>query len=126
MKDHLLNGQLATVAMDLEGLELPMLVVVDGHPLPIGLALLLGAENGVLANCPLRPAKANVLLGSIACDPLRYLLLGRGSNRGVFWNIAVRIGAILLLVLTFICPLAIGVEGRESADGTSKKGCPSK
>jgi hypothetical protein len=28
----LLNGHLATVAMDLEGLELPPLVVVDGDP----------------------------------------------------------------------------------------------
>jgi hypothetical protein len=44
----LLNGHLAAVAMDLEGFELTPLMVVDGDPFPIGLALLLGAENGVL------------------------------------------------------------------------------
>jgi hypothetical protein len=91
----LLNGQSAAVAMDLEGLELPALVVVDSHPLPIGLALLLGDGNCVLANCKPRPAKVNVLLGCIARGPLRYLLLlgcgsARGGGRGVFQNITVR------------------------------------
>jgi hypothetical protein len=70
--------------MNLEGFELPTLVVVDGHPPPIVLSLLLGARNGVLANCKPRPAKANVLLGCIARGPLRYLfLLGRGGLHGV-------------------------------------------
>jgi hypothetical protein len=46
----LLNGHLAAVAMDLGGLELSLLMVVDGDPFPIGLALLLGARNGVLAD----------------------------------------------------------------------------
>jgi hypothetical protein len=42
-----LNGHLAAVAMDLEGLELPPLMVVDGDPLPIGLALLLDIKNSI-------------------------------------------------------------------------------
>jgi hypothetical protein len=40
----LLNGHLAAVAMDLEGLELTPLMVVDSDPFPIGLALLLIEE----------------------------------------------------------------------------------
>jgi hypothetical protein len=56
--------------MNLEGFELPTLVVVDGHPPPIVLSLLLSVGNGVLANYKPRPAKANVLLGCIARGPL--------------------------------------------------------
>jgi hypothetical protein len=65
----LLNGHLAAVAMDLEGLELLPLMVVDIDHFPIGLALLLGTGNGVLADCKPRLAKKNVLLGRIAHGP---------------------------------------------------------
>jgi hypothetical protein len=56
--------------MNLEGFELPTLVVVDDHPSPIGLSLLLGVGNGVLDNYKLIPVKANILLGCIASGPL--------------------------------------------------------
>jgi hypothetical protein len=109
----LLDGHLAAVAMDLEGIELAPLMVVDCHPLPIGPALLLCARNGVLANCKSRPAKANILLGRIARCPLRdLLLLGRGigacgGGHDLLQNITVQIGTIVIVVLTFISPLAI-------------------
>jgi hypothetical protein len=69
-RPSLLNGHLAAVDVNLEGFELPTLMVVDGHPPPIGLALLLGAGNGVLANCKPILAKANVLLRCLAHTPL--------------------------------------------------------
>jgi hypothetical protein len=56
--------------MNLEGFDLQVLVVVGGHPLPIGLPFLLSAENGVLANCNPRLAKTHVLLWCIASGPL--------------------------------------------------------
>jgi hypothetical protein len=74
----LLNGYLAAVTINLEGFELLALVVVDGHPPPIGLSLLPGVRNGVLGNCKPRPAKAHIPLGCVSNGPLRYiLLLGR-------------------------------------------------
>jgi hypothetical protein len=105
--------------MDLEGLELPPLMVVDGDPFPIGLSLLLDAKNGVLANCKPRSAKENVFLGLIAHGPLGdlLLLLGHGivacgGGRGVLRHVAVWISIVVVIVLSFIFPLAIGKEGR--------------
>jgi hypothetical protein len=81
--------------MDIEGLELPPLMVVDGDPFPTGLALFLSTRNGVLADCKPRPAKANVLLGRVSCGPLGDLILlgrgivTRGYGRGVLRHVAV-------------------------------------
>jgi hypothetical protein len=67
---YLLNGYLATVTINLEGFELLALIVVDGHPPPIGLSLLPGVRNGVLANFKPRLAKAHVPLGCVSSNPL--------------------------------------------------------
>jgi hypothetical protein len=86
--------------MNLEGFKLLAIVVVDGHPPPIVLSLLLGIENGVLANSKTRPAKANVLVGCVTSGPLRYFLLlghdggGHAVHRHVFRNISVVVAVL--------------------------------
>jgi hypothetical protein len=106
-------------------------MVVDGDPFPTGLVLLLGAENGVLAICKPSPAKANVLLGRIARGPLGDLLLllgrgivARGGVRGVHRHVAIRIGIIVVVILAFIFPLAIGKEGRSDGRCHVEEGLP--
>jgi hypothetical protein len=105
--------------MDLQGLELPPLMILNGDPFPIGLALLLGIANGILADCKSRPAKANVLLGRIDRGPLGDLhLVGRRTvARGVLWHVA-------FTVLAFIFPLAIDKECHAVGRCHVKEGMP--
>jgi hypothetical protein len=117
--------------MDLEGIELPPLMVVNGEPFPICLALLLGAGNSILADCKPRPAKATILLGRVARGPLGdlRLLLGheiiaRGCGHGVLRHVAIRIGGSGIIILAFIFPLATDKECPAVDRCHVKKGMP--